>query len=140
MDKKEKQLYLLANNIWLSVLFLHTFLTFKLMDYCGMNPFSGDLTLIIIFKVAFVIFFVSNLATTVYISQKKVEVCIYHVLDMVKGFLIFALVIVALFLVYSLLHIFFDFKSYEFVKTVQIMMLPLYIPFVMVRIFFPKDR
>ena len=136
---KEKQLYLLANNIWLLVLFLHTFLTLELNKLGGFISFRGDFRLDIVYKIMFLVFIISNLVTFIYVRHKRVEVCIEHVKHMAGGFLAFAFVIITLFAGYSLLHMFFDFKSFNFIRTVQVMLIPLYIPFVMVRMYFPKN-
>lgn len=138
-NQKEKQLYLLANNIWLLVLFSHTFLTLKLNRLGGFISLHGDFKLNIVYKIMFLIFIISNLVTLVYVRQKRVDVCIEHVKHMTEGFLAFAFVVIALFAGYSLLHMFFDFKSFDFIGTIQVMMIPLFIPFVMVRMYFPKD-
>jgi len=129
--------FILANNAWLVVLFTHTYLTYLVHSKNGFVRFNGDFNIAILIKVVFFIFFLSNLFTLIYVRIKQNdELDINHVIDMVGGFFIFYLVIIALFLIYSLIHVFFNYESYNLIETVQIMMIPLYIPVVMSRMYF----
>jgi hypothetical protein len=129
--------FILANNLWLVALFTHTYLTYLVHSKNGFIRFNGDFNVAILIKVAFFIFFMSNLFTLIYVKVKKNdELIIDNVIDMAGGFFIFYLVIIALFLVYSLIHMFFNYESYSLINTVKIMMIPLYIPVVMSRMYF----
>jgi hypothetical protein len=137
MKNTNKIKFILANNLWLVALFTHTYLTCLVHYKNGIIKFNGDFNVEILIKVMFFIFFMSNLFTLIYVKVKKNdELIIYHVIDIAGGFFIFYLVIIALFLVYSLIHIFFNFESYSLIKTVRIIMIPLYIPVVMSRMYF----
>ena len=137
MKNINKIKFIIANNLWLVALFAHTYLTYLLSLKNGIIRFNGDFNITILIKVLFFIFFMSNLFTLIYVKVKENnELLIDHVIDMAGGFFIFYLVIIALFLIYSLIHMFFSFESYNFIKTAQVMMIPLYIPVVMGRMYF----
>ena len=137
MKNINKIKFIIANNLWLVALFAHTYLTYLLSLKNGIIRFNGDFNITILIKVLFFIFFMSNLFTLIYVKVKENnELLIDHVIDMAGGFFIFYLVIIALFLIYSLIHMFFSFESYNFIKTAQVMMIPLYIPVVMSRMYF----
>jgi hypothetical protein len=132
--------YLLYNNVWLTVLFLHTYLVFLINKKDGFITLKeGCFELYLLFKILFFIFFITNLFTYIYVcvkTNKEMKDINENVKQMAGGFFIFALFIIGLFLIYSIIHIYFHYESFNILKTTQVMMIALYIPVVMVRVFF----